>query len=60
MDGSSEIKVPLQVVDNLIVDLNFGGNHETVQKFILFKKTSTNVDIEAFSDVFDKQFDSLL
>lgn len=60
MNGSSEIEIPLSVVNDLIVDLNLSRYHETIDQFILFEKTSTNVDVEAFSDILDKEFDSLL
>jgi len=60
MNGSSEIEIPLSVVNDLIVDLNLSRYHETIDQFILFEKTSTNVDVETFSDILDKEFDSLL
>jgi hypothetical protein len=60
LDGTSEEKVPLSVVDDLIIDLDFGGDHETIEEFVFFKETSTNVDVETLCDVIDQQFNSFL
>ena len=40
--------------------MNFGGNHETVEKFIFFEQTSTNVNVETLSDVLNQKVDSVL
>ncbi len=60
LDSTSEEKVPLSVVDDLIVDLDFGGDHETVEEFVFFKEASTNVDVETLCDIIDQQFNSFL
>ena len=54
LDGASEVKVPLDIIDNFVVDLNFGGNHETVKQFVLFEKAPANINVKTFSNVIDQ------
>ncbi len=60
MYGSSEIEVPFYIIYNSVINLDFSRNHKTVKKFIFFEETSTNVNVETFSNVLNQQFDSFL
>jgi hypothetical protein len=57
---SSKIKVPLNIVNYFIIDLNFCCNHKTIKKFIFFKQTSAYINIETLSNILDQKFNSLL
>lgn len=60
MSGTSKIEIPLDIINDPIIDLYFGSNHKAVQQLILFEESSTDINIETLSDVINKQLDSVL
>ena len=57
---TSQIKVPLNIINDPIIDLNLSRNHKTVQKLILFKEPPTNINIETLGNVFNQELNSFL
>jgi hypothetical protein len=60
MNNASQIKIPLNIINNFVINLYLCRYHKTVQQLILFKQPSANINIEAFSDIFDEKINSIL